>query len=332
MQGAGEVEQMKQQLMAGMQLTQDQASAVVKQFQDAAKVGQQGPVEFLNQLAGISNSLGPTRDLFASIQTNAGTAGDNLGKIGTPANDAGTNLGTLATATGNAVGPMNQLPGAAANTLSALNAFNGTISSFQLNVPNITVTGGQVTNTGGGRGGTGKPRIGNSGPVAKPSFLPYRKPASILGFAVGGHVEKTGLVQIHGGEDIVPARVARQYREPNTFAALRQQEKPRSVIQNIVHNADGKRGSMANLIQTARDADAVRSAKNVEFADVSSSAKSANTSQPAQITLHAPLTVTVQGGGDDNKAAQNFAAQLRQHTRMIENMLARRFDRGRERE
>ncbi|HEX8565410.1 MAG TPA: hypothetical protein VF648_07035 [Pyrinomonadaceae bacterium] len=356
---AESIDQMKQQLLAGLQITQEQASAVTQMMQaqqQQAAANTQSQTEFAQSLLGLSQPAQSAGTALSLLPNPAAATANALGLMPPPVTDAANQMGVLASATNQVPGPLTNIASSANATSGSLDGLTAKISSFQMPVPQIQtfavgVPGaGVVTRGGGGRH--------HSAPPRKSSFNIFGggSPASVLfpSKASGGKVTRDGFAEIHANELIVPASVTRRYEQPrglNQLFSLVQDadgkrgnryEKPRSVIQNVVHNADGKRGSsMANLIQTARDADAVRSERSVEIAGAPAQSAIAQSSTSGQSKLfeNFSMPVTIKESGSRVTAADikrqlmaEFSNLLDQHMGQIENSLARSFDFGRERE
>jgi hypothetical protein len=83
---------------------------------------------------------------------------------------------------------------------SGLNSLGTRFGSFQINIPTPQYAPAPAPGFGGLGGG----------PVRGP--IPLLVPSKVPSRASGGSVEQDGFVKVHRGEDIVPARVTRQYR------------------------------------------------------------------------------------------------------------------------
>ncbi len=361
------LEQMKQAAMAAMNITSEQAAQVVQMMQQGAQAQNQAQTDFANQLLGLSQPVQSTAQALTMLPDPTMQTANALGLLPPPTTDAANQMGTLANATNQVPGPMTSVASSANNAAGSLDGFSAKIANFQMPVPNIQTfsigvpaLGGAIVNRGGGQRRSNAPAT-----QRKSSFNIFGgAPASVLfpSKASGGYVKKDGFAEIHAGEMIVPASVTRKYQEPETFAMLR---RTRSADSDALRNRELSRlaapvvtraidvdsirenareaaanGGGANLDHSSSIDNARRTFRNFDVGEMirRSNARAARnstggqSSAPAQVTIHAPLSVTIHGGGDAEAAKDQFAAQLEQHLRLIEHKIARSLDRGRERD
>jgi hypothetical protein len=335
---------------AAIQLNQS-ISQLTANFQNANQKANPLPQTyqgFHQQLTNLNQPLGNTQQ--------------SLFNLNQPINSAQQSFSNLS-------GAVDPLGGSFGNANNAVNSFANAASGAAARIGGIQFQPPSFGGfTFGGSFGGGNPSGGSGGKgntFSKPFTIPGFNPPSVMkksgGKKDGGFVRGGGLAWIHTNELIIPANVTSRYQEPETFAALRKQEKPQGLITNIIHqsrDADGGDrksnlfdvpASPQNRLNTLEDVASLRDYKpstQYDF-DVSGieqkSGRGSTTdssSQPPNITVNVPaISVTVPQTRGGIKASDvlrmisdSFSEELQKHRRQIENTLARNFDRGRERE
>ena len=260
------------------------------------------------------------------------TFGQSLLDLQKPISTTNQNIFDLGDTSNNAVSPISKLVTAANGVIGGLNSVSERLANWQPPMPQVT-----TYSIGIPAGTSGSPVIGVQPPTK----------------ASGGTVLREGLVYVHAGEDIVPANVTRQYRQPKINSAnsaffnfagdsvrdLRQSLHPRDtfragfspekstlpsvVLPNRVIGGIDKRDGLTGLLSTGRDADQQRQARFEEVKNFAASSGGA----AENVTINYSPKVTINGA--DKKAEVNFQAMLNEHAMEIDRIVARRMNNGR---
>ena len=185
--------------LTGGKSTPTALSPIMKGFDGAM-------VSIVNSGTKVSDSFLALQQTFSPQNTNFFTQfGENVGNLQQPLVTTSQNVGSLGDSAGKAFPFLNSV-GVAANTASGgLNSLGDKLANWTPPTPNV-----QTITIAVPPGTTGAPSIVGIAPPSK---------------AVGGTVLRDGLVYVHAGEDIMPADVTKQYRQPSNFISQLTQQR-----------------------------------------------------------------------------------------------------------
>lgn len=209
------------------------------------------------------------------------TFGQNLTNLQQPITTTQQNMLDLGNTTNKANSPILRLANSANSVASSLDNVSNRLGNWQPPTPNVQTY-----------------QIGV--PPSQPAT-----PFNIFGKASGGTVRSDGLAYIHAGEDIVPADITKQYRQPQSLALL-----SRLANANFVNGTSDLTSRIRLPQRTANNPAVSQSSRAVDG-----------------ITINYSPQITVNGG--DKKTKDEFRAMLNEHVDHIGNLVARKLQNGR---
>ncbi len=256
------------------------------------------------------------------------TFGQNLTNLQQPLTATNQNIFDLGNTTNKANAPINRLATSANSVASSLDSVSDRMANWQPPIPQVQTY-----------------QIGIPQNQTAPATAPIGTPFNIFGKASGGTVKSDGLAYIHAGEDIVPADITKQYRQPQSLSLLSQISNasfansvsndvtsrfnlPQKTSENptvfLPSRAVG--GNDGRNLSKLRQTDQNRAANIFQNIRETSSAQN-SPADDRRITINYSPNVTINGG--DKKAKDDFRAMLNQHVDHIGNLVARKLQNGR---